>query len=81
MLVLILVFADTIDDIYSKSTMEECAELPARFGVNETLLWQCSMFEECSLAEQCVKDPERFDLDTTECIGFMPSPPSSNDIS
>src|ERR671914_70853 len=36
MLVLILVFADTLDDLYSKSTEEECAEHPERFGLNET---------------------------------------------
>ena len=74
MLVLILVFADTLDDLYSKSTEEECAEHPERFGINETNLWQCSMFEEGSLAEQCVKDPERFGLNTTECLRFITSP-------
>jgi hypothetical protein len=74
MLVLTLVFADTLDDIYNKSTKEECAEHPEQFGVNETNLWQCSMFEEGSLAEQCVKDPERFNLNTTECLRFITSP-------
>lgn len=38
------------------------------------------MFIEDSLAEQCVKDPERFDMDTTECSKFISPPPSTDDI-
>jgi low temperature requirement protein LtrA len=57
---------------YEESVAEECGRDPARFGVNQTHLWQCSMFSEGSLSEQCAKDPQRFHVNKTECSKFVP---------
>lgn len=72
MLVLILFFADAIDDLITRSTAGRCAEQHTSYGVNESYLWRCSLFSEGSLAEECTKSPQRYGMDMAECTKLIP---------
>jgi hypothetical protein len=59
---------------------QQCGVEPERFGINETDIWQCSMFSENSLAGQCVIKPSRFNMSLSECHEFIaPSDPTTRE--
>jgi hypothetical protein len=73
LIVVVLIFlAYAIIAISDASIAEECGSDPKQFGVNQTHLWQCTLFGEGSLSEECTKDPQRFHVNKTECSKFIP---------
>jgi hypothetical protein len=68
-----IIFILTLESTYGPSIAERCVEDPKKYGMNDSQLWQCSMFYEGSLAEECTLEAQRLDLNTSNCYRFIPS--------
>jgi hypothetical protein len=67
-----VIYTISVTPPFARTITQECAVNPARFGVNETQPWKCSMFIEGSLAELCAKEPKVFNMSEKDCSGFIP---------
>jgi hypothetical protein len=72
LVVLIVVWLQTDFGHNIQTAEQDCGVDPERFGINESDIWQCSMFTKNSLAERCTINPSQFDKSLSECHEFIP---------